>query len=289
MRLYDATRTIAVVAGLLGAVMFYQPWVSGTVPGVGAVKFSADDLANGRARTIADIASAPPPRAPSGAAPAAPAAPATGGAPSLPTRVPTFAPGAVAPTTMPSAAERIVAAGNATPTPMAVGGMTLPTRVPTFAPGAVAPTTMPSAAERTALATPIAGGNALVVASPTPVPAATPPPPAKLPKLTLFAIPLAGLGIAVFMAIHSRHSNSRDIIFSKGWTILLGLVGMLSTWNVISTISGAPAPNNLMDPGETRDLLWGAWATLAAFAVGTAAIATSWALPPVKKVTSPLP
>ena len=137
--------------------MFYQPWVGGAVPGVGAVMFSADDLANGRARTVADNASAPPPRVPSGAAPGAPA---TGGAPSLPTRVPTFAPGAVAPTTMPSAAERTVAAGNATPTPMAAGGMTLPTRVPTFAPGAVAPTTMPSAAERTALATPGAVGNA---------------------------------------------------------------------------------------------------------------------------------
>ena len=285
MRLYDATRTIAVAAGLLGAVMFYQPWVGGAVPGVGAVMFSADDLANGRARTVADNASAPPPRVPSGAAPGAPA---TGGAPSLPTRVPTFAPGAVAPTTMPSAAERTVAAGNATPTPMAVGGMTLPTRVPTFAPGAVAPTTMPSAAERTALATPGAGGNALAVAAPTPVPVATPPPPAKLPKLTLFAIPLAGLGIAVFMAIHSRHSNSRDIISSKWWTLLLGLIGTYSTWNVISTISGAPVPNNLMDPGEARDLLWGAWASLAAFALGTVAVAASWALPPVKKVIGPI-
>lgn len=278
MRLYDATRTIAVAAGLLGTVMFYQPWVSGTVPGVGAVMFSADDLANGRARTVADTASAPPPRVPSGVAPGAPV---TGGAPSLPTRVPTFAPGAVAPTTMPSAAERTVAAGNATPTPMAAGGMTLPTRVPTFAPGAVAPTTMPSSAERTALATPGAGGNTLAVASPTPVPAVTPP--AKLPKLTLFAIPLAGLGIAVFMAIHSRHSNSRDIIFSKWWTLLLGLIGTYSTWNVISTISGAPVPNNLMDPGEARDLLWGAWASLAAFALGTVAVATSWALPTAKK------
>ena len=161
--------------------------------------------------------------------------------------------------------------------------MTLPTRVPTFAPGAVAPTTMPSAAERTALATPGAVGNALAVAAPTPVPVATPPPPAKLPKLTLFAIPLAGLGIAVFMAIHSRHSNSRDIIFSKWWTLLLGLIGTYSTWNVISTISGAPVPNNLMDPGEARDLLWGAWASLAAFALGTVAVAASWALPPAKK------
>ncbi|MSQ43426.1 MAG: hypothetical protein EXR45_04365 [Chloroflexi bacterium] len=276
MRLYDATRTIAVVAGLLAAVMFYQPWVGGKVPGVGAVTLSADDLANGRARTIADAASAPPPRAGSSGAPGAPTTrPEVSGGLALPTRVPTFAPGAVAPTTMPSAAERTAAANVTTPTPPPVGGLSLPTRVPTFAPGSIAPTTMPSAAERTALATPAAGGNAAPAETATRTPAA-PPPPATLPKLTLFIVPLAGLGLAVFTAIHARLRDPRDITFSKWWTVLLGTVGTYATWNVIATITGTTVPNNLLDPGEATETLWGAWCSLAAFAVGTISSATAW-------------
>ncbi len=274
MRLNDATRMMAIAAGLLGAIMFYQPWVGGTVPGVGAVTFSADDLANGRARSLADNASAPPRRpGSSGAAVAPDARPAVSGGLALPTRVPTFAPGAVAPTTMPSAAERTALANATTPTPPPVGGLTLPTRVPTFAPGSIAPTTMPSAAERAALAA--AGGNTAPQATATKVPP-QPQAPATLPKLTLFVVPLAGLGLAVFTAIHSRLRDPRDITFSKWWTVLLGTVGTLSTWNVIATVTGTSVPNNLLDPGEASVALWGAWGSMAAFAIGTISAATAW-------------
>lgn len=277
MSLYDAARTIAIAAGLLGTMMFYQPWIGGTVPGVGAVTFSADDLANGRARTLADAASAPPPRAGSGgAAGAATTRPELSGGLALPTRVPTFAPGAIAPTTMPSAGERATAgAAIATPTAPLPGGLTLPTRVPTFAPGSSAPTTMPSAAERAALVTPASGVSAAVAATATMTPP-SPPPPKTLPKLTLFIVPLAGLGLAIFTAIHARLRDPRDLTFSRWWTVLLGAIGTYSTWNVISIITSASEPNNLLDPGQASVALWGAWGSMAAFAIGTISAATAW-------------
>ena len=111
MQAHDATRVVAVVGGVLGLGLFYQPWVEGKIPGLPApVALTGFDLAAGRAREMADAASIPPPRA--GAAPAtggAAGAPAASGNLVLPTRVPTFAPGAQG--------NSLSAPGLATPTP----------------------------------------------------------------------------------------------------------------------------------------------------------------------------
>jgi len=311
MRLYDATRTIAVAAGLLGAVMFYQPWVSGTVPGVGVVSLSGYDLAQGRAQTIADEASAPPPRtsggSTSGAAPApasgagslamptrvptfapgsqgagslsAPAAPpASGGAGglTLPTRVPTFAPGSQAPGSLSAPGAPTTVATPAPPAPAAAsGGLALPTRVPTFAPGSQAPGSLSAPAAPTVAATTAAGTTAPGVVA-TPLPIIERIEPAQLPKLTLYAVPLAGGGITIFTGVFGILRDPRDRRFARIWTILLGLLGIWTSSSVIWTIADATSPNNLLAPGEATAPLWAAWTCLVAFIAGTVALALAW-------------
>ena len=311
MRLYDATRTIAVAAGLLGAVMFYQPWVRGTVPGVGVVSLSGYDLAQGRAQTIADEASAPPPRtsggSTSGAAPApasgagslamptrvptfapgsqgagslsAPAAPpASGGAGglTLPTRVPTFAPGSQATGSLSAPGAPTTVATPAPPAPAAAsGGLALPTRVPTFAPGSQAPGSLSAPAPPTAAATTAAGTTAPGAVA-TPLPIIKRIEPAQLPRLTLYAVPLAGAGITIFTGVFGILRDPRDRRFARIWTILLGLLGIWTTSSVIWTIADATSPNNLLAPGEATAPLWAAWTCVVAFVAGTVSLALAW-------------
>lgn len=298
MQLHDATRFIAVGGGLIGLALFYQPWVGGKIPGVGDVALTGEALAQGRARDLADAASIPPPRGQS--AGGAAVAPAPAGGLTLPTRVPTFAPGSQGqgglsvpsqPTTVPAAAGGMTlptrvptfapgaqAPGSLsmpaqlTPTPAGAGagtgGITLPTRVPTFAPGALAPTTLPSAAERAAIS-----------GTPQPTPTAEPAriEPAQLPKLTLYVVPLAGAGLAIFSVIIPRLRDSRDRLFGKWWTVILGIVGAVATGSVVTTVGqAAGSSNNLLAPGQATDVLWGAWASLLAFAGSTVSIAWTW-------------
>ena len=276
MRLYDATRTIAVAAGLLGAVMFYQPWVSGTVPGVGVVSLSGYDLAQGRAQTIADEASAPPPRTSGGSTSGAAPAPASGaGGLAMPTRVPTFAPGSQGAGSLSAPGAPTTVATPAPPPPAASGGLALPTRVPTFAPGSQAPGSLSAPATPTVAATTAAGTTAPGVV-PTPLPIIERIEPAQLPKLTLYAVPLAGGGITIFTGVFGILRDPRDRRFARIWTILLGLLGIWTSSSVIWTIADATSPNNLLAPGEATAPLWAAWTCLVAFIAGTVALALAW-------------
>ena len=327
MQAHDATRVVAMVGGVLGLGLFYQPWVEGKVPGIPApVALTGFDLAAGRSREMADAASIPPPRA--GAAPVAggaAAAPASSGNLVMPTRVPTFAPG--------SQGSSLSAPGQATPTPApapaASGGLTLPTRVPTFAPGAqgnslsmpLPGTPTPAGAAsgsgassggmtlptRVPTFAPGAQGNSLsmpVPGSPTPGGAATrapsapaagapaggsglaaaaqattsgdKPEPAQLPKLTLYAVPVAGFGVAAFTATFGLLRDPRDRRFAKWWTVLFGIIGAWAAGTVVSTVGGAEATNDLLAPGQATTVLWAAWGTVGSFVASVIGLAWTW-------------
>ena len=332
MQAHDATRVVAVVGGVLGLGLFYLPWVEGKIPGLPApIALTGFDLAAGRARELADAASIPPPRA--GAAPAtggAAGAPAASGNLVLPTRVPTFAPGAqgaglsapsqptpaaasgagassgglTLPTRVPTFAPG--AQGNSlsmpvpgTPTPAAAtgaagassGGMTLPTRVPTFAPGAqgnslsmpVPGTPTPAGAAATrAPAAPAApaggapaGGSGLAAAAQAST-SADRPVPAQLPKLTLYAVPVAGFGVAAFAATFGLLRDPRDRRFAKWWTVLFGVIGAWGAGTVVSTVGGAEATNDLLAPGQATSVLWAAWGTVGSFVASVFGLAWTW-------------
>lgn len=329
MQAHDATRVVAVVGGVLGLGLFYQPWVEGKIPGISApVALTGLDIAAGRAREMADAASIPPPRA--GTAPVsggAAAPPASSGNLVLPTRVPTFAPGSqgsslsapvqatpttgtasggsgglTLPTRVPTFAPG--AQGNSlsmpvpgTPTPAGgassgSAGMTLPTRVPTFAPGAqgnslsmpVPGTPTPgTAATRVPAAAPVSGGASgsggsglAAAAAAQATSSSDKPQPAQLPKLTLYAVPVAGFGVAAFASTFGLLRDPRDRRFAKWWTVLFGIIGAWGAGTVVSTVGGAEATNDLLAPGQATGVLWAAWATVASFVTSVIGLAWSW-------------
>jgi hypothetical protein len=97
-----------------------------------------------------------------------------------------------------------------------------------------------------------------------------------LPKLTLYAVPLAGGGITIFTGVFGILRDPRDRRFARIWTILLGLLGIWTSSSVIWTIADATSPNNLLAPGEATAPLWAAWACLVAFIAGTVSLALAW-------------
>lgn len=285
MQAHDATRVVAMVGGVLGLGLFYQPWVEGKVPGIPApVALTGFDLAAGRSREMADAASIPPPRA--GAAPVAggaAAAPASSGNLVMPTRVPTFAPG--------SQGSSLSAPGQATPTPAtapaASGGLTLPTRVPTFAPGAqgnslsmpVPGSPTPGGAATRAPSAPAAGapaGGSGLAAAAQATTSGDKPEPAQLPKLTLYAVPVAGFGVAAFTATFGLLRDPRDRRFAKWWTVLFGIIGAWAAGTVVSTVGGAEATNDLLAPGQATSVLWAAWGTVGSFVASVIGLAWTW-------------
>ncbi len=288
MQAHDATRMVAVVGGVLGLGLFYQPWVEGKVPGLAApVALTGYDLAVGRARELADAATAPPPRisvaAPGASGPAAGAAPAGGLA--LPTRVPTFAPGQQAPappTRIATPAAPGAPAAQPTPAPPAAGGMTLPTRVPTFAPGQQAPAPPTSVATRApaapgaAPAAPASAGGSGLAGAALAMSGAVAAEPEQLPKLTLYGVPLSAIGIVVFTATFGLLRDARDRRFAKWWTILFGVIGAWIAGTVVSTVAGAAASNDLLAPGQATAVLWAAWGSVASFVASVIGLAWTW-------------
>lgn len=292
MQAHDATRVLAVVGGMFGLGLFYQPWVEGKVPGLATpVALSGLDLAAGRARELADAASAPMARTASQlvAAPAG-AAPAGGSALTLPTRRPTIAPGAQAPGGLSMPAQ-------ATPTPAAAaagaGGMALPTRRPTFAPDAQAPGSLSAPGQATPTAGPtMAPGAATATRAPVAATGGAPASglaaaaqaqtgtqravPAQLPKLTLYAVPLAGAGVVAFTATFGLLRDPRDRRFARWWTVLCGLIGTWGAGTVASAVVGATSPNDLLAPGQATAVLWGAWGSIVAFGVAAISLAWTW-------------
>jgi hypothetical protein len=97
-----------------------------------------------------------------------------------------------------------------------------------------------------------------------------------LPKLTLYAVPLAGGGITIFTGVFGILRDPRDRRFARIWTILLGLLGIWTSSSVIWTIADATSPNNLLAPGEATAPLWAAWTCLVAFIAGTVSLALAW-------------
>ena len=282
MRAHDATRVVAVVCGVLGLGLFYQPWVEGKLAGIASpVALTGLDLAAGRTRDLVDAASAPPPRvliAAPGGAPAPAPAPAVSGGLALPTRVPTFAPGAQGSGLSMPAATTPTPPSAPTSAPVVSGGLTLPTRVPTFAPGAVAPTpaTRPISTPGGAPGGSAGTGGSSLAAAALGATSAMKPPVEQLPKLTLYVVPVAGAGIAVFTATFGMLRDPRDRRFAKWWTVLFGLIGAWASGTVVTTVGGSPAANDLLAPGQAMSVMWAAWGSVASFATSAIILAWTW-------------
>jgi hypothetical protein len=257
-------RYVAALFGLIALGCFYQPWVSASLPNVGESVLTGMEIARGEAAERVDAASAPAGVRPGPGATSAPvaggaASGATSGGLTLPTRVPTVAAGAGA-----------------------SGGLVLPTRIATAGPGApgegagVALATA-AAATREAFSTAQARGGA--AATTFTVERA----PDKLPTLSLYLVPLAAAGLAIFAAIWDRLREPRDRLYGKIWTILLAAGGALGVGSVLYKIATAPSTNNLLAPGAVKAPLWGLWGTFLAFAIAAVSLAVAWLSPSPSK------
>lgn len=283
MQAHDATRALAIVGGVIGLALFYQPWVSGNVSNVGPVSISGLGLAQEIAREMSDAASISPVTRP-GAAPAAPGQAVAVGGLVLPTRIPTVAPGA----------SGAGAAGAAAP---AVSGLVLPTRIPTAVPAApvapaaggdlVLPTRQPAgvviatqaAATAQAAQTAQAGVPLGVAAQSSGVrPGSIADDPPQLPALTLYSVPFAGAGIAIFGAIYGWMGDPKDRRNARLWTVLFAVIGALATANVSFVVATAPKANVLLGAGEATGVLWALWASIAAFTVAGISFFATWTM-----------
>jgi hypothetical protein len=171
--------------------------------------------------------------------------------------------------------------------------MTLPTRVPTFAPGAQAPGSLSAPGQATPTARPTtAPGAATATRAPIAATGGAPASglaaaaqaqsgvdrelPAQLPKLTLYAVPLAGAGVAAFTATFGLLRDPRDKRFARWWTVLCGVIGTWGAGTVVATVTGASSPNDLLAPGQATAVLWGAWGSVVAFGVSAISLAWTW-------------
>jgi hypothetical protein len=270
-------RYLAAVGGLLALVLFYLPWVTASLPGIGEVSLSGAELARGAAITRVNQAAVDASRNPGAGAGGAPAtgAPATGatggsGGMTLPTRVPTVAAGsapatgAAPPAAPPAAAPAAPAAAAG-----ATGGLTLPTRVPTVAAGS-------APVSGAAQAPPATSGGAS-----GPAPAARPAPPAPdvLPQFALYLVPLAGLGIAAFSLIWERLVDRRDRFAGRLWTLLLAYGGLLLSGYVLYKAATAQPGNVLLGAGAVVGLTPALWGVFLAFLFSAACLTVAWLSP----------
>jgi hypothetical protein len=94
--------------------------------------------------------------------------------------------------------------------------------------------------------------------------------------LTLYAVPVAGGGVAAFAATFGLLRDQRDRRFAKWWTVLFSLLGAWTTGTVISAVVGAQPTNSLLAPGQATGVLWPAWGALAAFVTSFVGLAWTW-------------
>jgi hypothetical protein len=240
-------RHVAAGCGAAAFLLFFQPWVSASLPALGVERLTGLQLARGEAAERVDRAqfSSPP-----GTGAAAPAAAGSAGL-TLPTRIPTVAPGGVA-----------------------SGGLVLPTRIPTVQPGA---TQAPSAAQAGTgqLAGGAAAGSVLEAGRAAPRPAE----PERLPRMSLYLLPAAALALAVFALVWDRLPEARDRRFGVLWTILVSFGGSAVTGWLLFKTAAAPPGNDLLDPGTVTAAEWALWALLVAFLTGAAAVTAAWVSP----------
>jgi len=246
-------RFLAAGFALLALLCFYQPWVSGTLPGVGERTLSGAGLARGDARRLVDAAAYA--RGGTGAQ-----NPALTGGLVLPTRIPTVGPA----TSQPAGGES--------------AGQALPTRQPSGVAIATA-----AAATAVAVQTAQAGGTR---AAPAP---SSPGTAAQLPRGALYGFPLAAAGLAIFAALWGRLREPRDQLFGRWWTVLLATGGTLGSGWLLLKVLAAPHPNDLLAPGEVQQAQWGLWATFVAFLLSTISIGYAWWVAPRRPVSTPPP
>ena len=274
-------RYLAALFGVVALICFYQPWVSGTLPAVGTSTLRGIDLARGEAARLTDEAtfgkSAPAAGQAGGASSAAGAN--TGGL-TLPTRVPTIAAGSnVGGLTLPTRVPTVAAGGGIGAPASAggvgaagagaagvapgsnVGGLTLPTRVPTVAPGST-PVPVTGAAPGTGT---LEIGRQVTSAEPD-----------KLPQASLYGIPLAAAGVAIFCLIWGRLADARDRRYGMWWTILLSVGGTLGAGYVLYKIATAPGDNQLLAPGTATSVQWGLWGAFMGFLLSAICLAVAW-------------
>ncbi len=249
-------RFLAAGFGLLALLCFYQPWVSGTLPGVGERTLSGAGLARGEARRLVDAAAYA--RGGTGAQGTA----LTGGL-VLPTRIPTVGPGGAA-TRAPATSQP---AGNEN------AGQALPTRQPSGVAIATA-----AAATAVAVQTAQAGGT-----RESPAPAAVSAAADRLPAGILYAFPLAAAGLAIFALLWGHLREPRDQLFGRWWTVLLAAGGTAGTGWLLLKILTAPHPNDLLGPGEVHQAQWGLWVTFIAFLLSTTSISYAWWVAPRRR------
>lgn len=273
-------RIIAAVCGVLVIALFYQPWLTARLAGIGDVPFTGSDLTHADTQLRVDLAlraaraQAAPVAGASGAIPAArPAAPAASGGLTLPTRIPTVVAGGVAPVA-----------------PAASGGLSLPTRIPTVVPGAAAPAAAPAASGGLTLPTRIptvAPGSA--ASQPQGAPASTgfgngpqigvqvkSVQPDRFPTTLLSIMPWVGLALAAFSLVWDRLTDRRDRLFGIWWTVLLAFGGAIWTGILLAKAVQAPIGNDLLGPGEILAANWGLWAIFLAFLIASVALAVAW-------------
>lgn len=276
-------RYVAALCGVVALVLFYQPWVTASLSGVGETQLSGVALARNEASLLVSRAAVAASR--SGARTTA-AAPAIGqGGLALPTRQPTAAPsggntgfGSTLP--QPAATAPAGAAGGASaPAAPAVaqGGLALPTRQPTAVPGG-APSGFGSSAGVVVAATP--GGAATTLAS-LPPPVAEPPPPPTLPRFWLNLVPLMAIGIAGFSLVWDRLKEGRDRSFGRAWTLILSYGGLALTGLVVYRVVTAPPDNVLVGLGVGGVVagLPALTGTLLAFLLSALALTVAWLSP----------
>jgi len=268
---HQVVRLLASAFGVVALIGFFQPWVTADLPGIGASVLTGREIARGDATERVDAASAP-------VGGAAGAGGGTLGGLTLPTRIPTTVPGAAA-----AAGGLVLPTRIATPAPAAAagaasGGLVLPTRIATAVPGGqgtgagVALATA-AAATREAFSTAQAGGLNVRAAT------AAARAPDRLPGLSLYLIPVAAGGLAIFSALWGRFVNPRDRLYGKVWTILLAAGGTLGAGAVLVKIATAPSINNLLAPGDVKGTMWGLWSTFLGFVLAGSCLVAAWLVP----------
>ena len=276
--LNQISRVLAALFGALALIGFFQPWVSASLPGIGESVFTGREIAGGNAADRVDAASV----SLVGVGGAGAGGGSLGGL-VLPTRQPTTVPGASAgglvlptriatPAPAPAAGGASVGAGAA-----AAGGLVLPTRIATAAPGtgSGAGVVVATAAAATAQAFSTAQASGQAVRATT-VQERTPD---RLPGLSLYLVPLAAAGLAIFAALWGRFTDPKDQLYGKVWTILLAAGGALGVGSVLYKVVTAQAANNLLAPGDVTAAMWGIWATFLGFLLAGCCLVVAWLAP----------
>src|SRR5688572_21007733 len=252
-----AGRYAAALCGVAATLLFFQPWVTATLDGVGMRSLSGLQLARNEAQSLVDAAvfggtGGQTDAAASGSGTTSAAA--SGGL-VLPTRVPTVVPGGQ-PGQVPAGQAQSAAAVSA-------GGLMLPTRVPTVAPGRSAPALPAAQAPSQDAAVTLA---------------AAPAEPETLPQFALYFLLAAALGLAIFPVVWERQRTSRDRRFGLLWTVVVSYGGALWAASLLRTVVTAPPGNVLIGPGVggvtgATPALWG---MTAAFTLGALCLTIAW-------------